>query len=849
MIFSNCRGLITLIGLSAVMTVTLATPPVEAQRRRPRDPQTPSPTPPGPQTPPPTPGTPPTVPGAPNAPGTPPVAAKKPGDLKDYKTVITPEAKSDKGVFIVHKIEDKYYFEIPADTLGKAMVWTTEIAQLPAGFGYPGTAVGDKVVRFSRRGNKIYLRSISYDLRAGDGDDALKYGIESASVEPIIAVFDVETEGEKKAAVIDVTRYFTSDPAEFSVKGAIGGVGVDPTRSYIERMKSFPNNIEVVSNLTMPLGPPSFNPFSRAPQRPAGVSSATVSVHYSLALLPEKPMMGRLFDSRVGYFTEGFQDFGSAENRVVNREYITRYRLEKKDPTAEVSEPVKPIVYYIAREVPTKWRKWIKAGIEQWQPAFEKAGFKNAIIAKEAPSVKDDPNWDPEDARYSVVRWAPQAVENAMGPHLADPRSGEILSAHIIVWHDVLKLAEQWYFVQCANLDPRAKTLPLPEDLLGELLQYIVAHEVGHTIGLRHNHKASSSFTTAQLRDKAFTEQWGDEASIMDYGRFNYVAQPGDGARLVPKLGPYDFFAIEWGYKGLPAYKTSLAEKPELDKLASQQVTNPTLRFGGEDANAQVDPTVQTEDLGSDPIEATTLGLKNINAIAQMLIPATTKYGENYENLADIYNQLLGQRIRELLHVVKLVGGVTQTDFHAGRGGDVFTPVPKSKQASAVKFLVDNAFTVPRSLILPEIQRRVTPSGVTDQILSQQRIILLNLMQESRIKRMMDAQALNGSSNAYTVSQLVDDVQSGIWSELATSSPTVDIYRRNLQRTYLQYMKQVLDPNSPLASTSDLKAVALGAVRDLQTKLNTAALTVTDKETALHIADARMMVRRILDPK
>ena len=761
-------------------------------------------------------------------------APPKPGTPKPFKDVITAEAKSDPGVFTVHRIDDKIYFEIPAAALNKEMLWATELERVPVGFGtWGGTPIGDRVVRWTRRNNKIYLRNMDYSVRSED-KGAIQRAVEAASVDSIIQSFDVEAEGDKKSAVIDVTRLFTSDTAEFSVKSSVGGGGVDPSRSYVEKVKSFPTNVEVKSLLT----------FSIPPR--VGVSSATVLVHYSLAMLPDKPMQGRLFDSRVGYFTEGFTDYGRAENRAVPREFITRYRLEKKDPKAALSEPVKPIVYYISREVPERWRIYMKKAIEDWQPAFEAAGFARAIIAKDAPTEAEDPNWDPEDARYSVIRWAPLPIANAQGPHIHDPRSGEIISAHVIMWHDVLKLAEQWYFVQCAPLDPQAQKLPLPVPVMGELIRVVVAHEVGHTLGLRHNHKASSSFSIANLRDKAFTEKWGDEASIMDYGRFNYVAQPGDGARLMPKLGPYDAFAIEWGYAKCQNDSNPDAEKPELDKIAARQVSNPMLRFGGEDLNSFSDPTVQTEDLGDDPVEATRLGLRNLSRVAAMLVSATTKYGEDYDVLNEMYGQLFNQRLTELMHVTKLVGGVVQTDYHSGHGAEIYKPVPRQKQAEAVKFLVENAFATPRDLLLPSILYRIESSGVSDRVLTTQRVVLANLMSEARVKRMLDSQTLNSGQN-YTVAQLVADVQNGIWSELGTPLPAIDPYRRNLQRNYLQAMKpRVLGVT---ASQTDLKPLVLGALRDLAKAIDTALPKVKDAVTESHLRDCRTEISRILNPK
>lgn len=757
-----------------------------------------------------------------------PTPPLKPGVPKPYKDVVTAEAKSDKGMFTVHRIDDKVLFEIPVAMLDKDMLWQTELAQTGPGAGYGGAHVGEKTIRWTRHNNTIYLRSISFDNR-GDGKSAVQRAVDAANVSPIIMTFPVEAEGEKKSAVIDATRLYAGDAGPVPASGAVGG-GADPTRSYLDRIKSFPTNIEANAVVTY--------------NRPGG--AITTTVHHSMVLLPEHPMQGRYYDSRVGYFTEGFMDYGSSENRVKEREFIARYRLEKKDPSAKVSDPVKPIVFYIGREVPEQWRPYFKQAVEAWNPCFEQAGFSHAIVAKDAPTEKEDPNWDPEDVRYSVIRWAAQPIRNAMGPHVSDPRTGEILSAHIIVWHDALRLAEQWYFAQVACMDKRAQSLPLPEPLMGELLRYIVTHEVGHTLGLRHNHKASSSYTTAQLRNAAFTEQFGDEASIMDYGRFNYVAQPGDNARLIPIIGPYDKFAIEWGYKPIPTAHTPEAEKHDLDAIASRQALDPTLRFGGEDANSRVDPTVQTEDLGADPIESTGYGLKNIERNARIMMTATARYGEDYSMLQETYGQLLGQRVIELSHVVKLVGGVVQTDYHVGHGGEIYRPVPKERQASAVQFLIENAFSTPRALMVPDILNRIEFGGVASRVLNSQTLILNGLLAESRMQRLVDREAVP-TVPAYTVSDLVADVQHGIWSELAGTSPKVDICRRNLQRAYLNTMRTKLVGD--YASQSEFRPVALGALKGLQQRIAVVIPKTTDTATLLHLRDCKSQIEDILNPK
>ena len=649
----------------------------------------------------------------------------KQGQIKNYDDVITNEAKSEKGLFMVHRLEDKIFYEIPTDVLGKELLWVTQIEKTGIGSGYGGTPVGEHVVRWEQRNEDILLREVKYDIRA-DTKDPIQNAVKASSVEPIIAVLPIKAYGKDKTPVIEVTEIFTGDLPEFSAGRRLGGGSADRSKTFIEGVKAFPENIETKVLLTyrrgaggagagLPTPTPSPDPDPTPRRRPGaggggGAQGAvTVLVHHSMVKLPDEPMRPRKADDRIGFFTESFQDYGDIRNhQVEDVKYITRWRLEKKDPDAEVSEPKKPIVYYIGREVPDKLRPFIKKGVESWQAAFEKAGFKNAIVAKDAPTFREDPYWDAEDARYSTIRWLPSTTENAMGPHVHDPRTGEILEADIQMYHNVLKLARDWYFIQASPNDPKAQTLPLPDDLIGELLTYVVAHEVGHTLGFPHNMKASSAFTVAQLRDPKFTAENGTEASIMDYGRFNYAAQPGAGARLIPKLGPYDFFAVEWGYKqfkGRPSYDD---EKPKLDEIASRQVKDPTLRFGSPNGS---DPSSQTEDLGSDPVAATELGLKNIDRVAAYLVKATSKKGEDYDQLQNMYSQLIAQRNRELSHVTAMIGGSVENNVWFGEGDRRYNAVPGEEQKKAIAFLNAHAFTTPTTLLNADILRRLEPSA------------------------------------------------------------------------------------------------------------------------------------------
>jgi len=778
--------------------------------------------------------------------------------VKPYDKVITAKAVTRKGMFIIHQLDDSYYLEIPDSLLGREILLVSRLAKSPVdgltggisvGY-YAGDQIDERVIVFEKApSHKVFMRGISYSVRSADSSDNGMYrSVRNSSVQPILAAFPVKTYNEKNpAAVIDITDIINNDNSLFALpmrsKTQFKAGPLQRDRSYVESVKPFSQNIEIKTVKTY------------ASATDASGSALTFELNNSLVLLPKVPMKPRYSDQRVGYFATGYTDFDAKPQGVDNTYMITRWRLEprpedmEKYKRGELVEPQKPIVIYIDPATPKKWVPYLIQGVNDWQAAFEKAGFKNAIMAKEAPA--NDSTWSLEDATHSAIVYKPSDVPNASGPHVHDPRSGEILETHINWYHNVMSLVHDWYMVQAGAIDPRARKMEFDDELMGQLIRFVSSHEVGHTLGLMHNFGSSSTVPVDSLRNKKWVEAHGHTPSIMDYARFNYVAQPEDNISekgIFPRIGDYDKWAIEWGYKLFPDIKDKKEEGTFLNKWVMDRLSkNHRLWYGPQMFFGAFDPRSQNEDLGDDAVKAGAYGIKNLQRILVQLPAWTRTPNEGYGNLATMYKALLGQFAQYTKHVTNIIGGVYVTSVTVEEKTAPYVPVSKARQKAAVAFLNEQVFQTPQWLFNKEISAKL--GTVSNEVNRLGVAVLGGLL--LRANGVQSNSRMFEPENTYYVPEFLNDVKKGVWGELLTGA-TINTYRRDLQTAYIGNLLELIKvlADKPVSS-GQAEMVVLGKIHliALQKEIKMGIQLEKDVLSKAHLQYCSERIEDALHPK